>query len=446
MLDCVTATRPTRPAPRLYYGWVIVAVISLASFAQSAEGMPVLGVFLKPITVEFGWSRSLFTGALTLGTLLGGVLAIGIGPMIDRYGGRWILTIAIIIVGSTLILTSRINALWQFYLLQTMARMVSVGVVMLFLQIAIPKWFIAKRGRAVAIGQVGLTLGNVVTPLYVQLLIRVADWRAAAATAGVVMLVLSILPTAIFLRRRPEDMGLLPDGASPESDVKRQHESSNAAPERPRSEVSLSVRQVVRLHSFYLLVLSFTIVMIVAPGMFLHLIPYLTDRDLSPGIAVTVMAVVAGSAALGSIGFGLLAERYSTRLLLSMDLVLMAGGYLFLLAADSPTLALLWGLYMGLVQGGIFTMQQVILADYYGRESLGAVRGIVWPVQATANAFGPLASALAYDINGSYSLIFGVFGFLGLLSSLCVFLARPPALEGLRDDRTAAIGRSSRRL
>ena len=167
--------------------------------------MPVLGVFLKPITEEFGWSRSLFTGALTLGTLLGGVLAIGIGPMIDRYGGRWILTISIIIVGSALILTSRINALWQFYLLQIIARMVGMGVIMLSLQVIIPKWFIAKRGRAVAIGQVGLTLGNVVTPLYAQLLVRVADWRAAAATAGGVMLALSILPTAILLRRRPED-------------------------------------------------------------------------------------------------------------------------------------------------------------------------------------------------------------------------------------------------
>ena len=241
-------------------------------------------------------------------------------------------------------------------------------------------------------------------------------------------------------------MGLLPDGASPESDASGQHVSS-AAPQRPRSEVSLSVRQVVRLPSFYLLVLSFGLVMITAPGMFLHLIAYFTDRDLSPGIAVTVMAVVAGSAALGSIGFGLLAERYSTRLLLSIDLVLMAGGFVFLLAADSPPLALLWGLYMGLVQGGIFTMQQVVLADYYGRESLGAVRGVVWPVQTTANAFGPLASALAYDINGSYGVIFGVLGFLGLLAALCVFLAKPPGLiESQRGDRPAATGLSNRRL
>ena len=424
----MTTPETPRPAPRFYYGWVIVAVVALTSFAQSAEAMPVLGVFLKPITEEFGWSRSLFTGALTLGTLLGGVLAIGIGPMNDRYGGRWILTIAIIIVGSALILTSRINALWQFYLLQIIARMVGMGVIMLSLQVIIPKWFIAKRGRAVAIGQVGLTLGNVVTPLYAQLLVRVADWRAAAATAGAVMLALSILPTAIFLRRRPEDLGLLPDGALPESDVSRQPVSSDEAPRPPRPEVSLSVRQVVRLPSFYWIVLSFGIVMIVAPGLFLHLIAYLTDRDLSPGIAVAVMAVVAGSAAFGSVGFGFLAERYSTRLLLSIALVLMAGGYVFLLAADSPTLALLWGLYMGLVQGGIFTMQQIVLADYYGRESLGAVRGIVWPVQTTANAFGPLASAVAYDINGSYIFIFSLFAALGLVSSLCIFLARPPVL------------------
>lgn len=410
-----------------FYGWVIVGVVALASFIQAAEAYPTLGVLLKPITEEFGWSRSVFTGALTIGTLIGGLIAMAIGPLIDRYGGRWILAIAFAIVGITLTLTSRVNELWQFYMLQIIARASSMGVIMFALQVIIPKWFVTKRGRALAFGQVGLTMGNVVVPFYAQRMVQIAGWRVVTATMGVAMLALSIPLTALLLRRRPEDMGLLPDGVTPNEYVVHYSEPPNVtAPPPPKLEISYSARQVVRMPSFHLLLAASGLLMIIAPGMFLHLISYFTDQNLSPDVAVTVMAVVAGSAAVGSVLFGFIAERYKPRLLLSLSLLLMAGGYVFLLAAHSPFLALTWGFYMGVVQGGVFTMLQIVLADYYGRESIGAIRGIVWPVQSTANAFGPLASAMAYDAHGTYTFVFGLFALLGLIASLCAAWAKPP--------------------
>ena len=72
--------------PRIYYGWFIVLAIALTGFTQSAETFPVLGVFLKPITEEFGWSRSVFTGSMTAGTLIGAVVAVAVGPFLDRFG------------------------------------------------------------------------------------------------------------------------------------------------------------------------------------------------------------------------------------------------------------------------------------------------------------------------------------------------------------------------
>ena len=418
----------TRQRPRLYYGWVIVTVVVVTGIAQSVESHPVLGVFLKPMTEEFGWSRTVFTGAVTIGTVLGGALAIVVGPLLDRYGTRWILVISLSILGGLLILMAGVNTLWQFYTVQILARIVNMGIIVLAIQVVIPKWFIAKRGRAVAVSGLGVMLGNAITPIYVQLLINIAGWREAALTAGVVIWVVSVLPAAIFLRRSPEDMGLLPDGASPEN----VDESPALAPTHPArqsraQERSLSLRQVVRLPSFYLLVTSFGLIFFVGPGLFFHTIPYLTDQGLGSGVAVATVAVTAIGAGLGSLVFGLLAERYSTRLILTGDFLLMAIAPILLLAVASPAAALLWGLFLGVVQGGMFTVQQVILADYYGRGSLGAVRGIVWPVQMWANAAGPLSASLAYDATGDYVFIFGLFGILSLVSSLCVFLARPPS-------------------
>ncbi len=432
----MTTDHTARRRPRFYYGWVIVVVVALVSFVQTAETLPVQSVFLKPLTEDFGWSRTVFTGSMTIGTVLGGIIAIIMGPLIDRFGGRRILVIALPILGVSVILLAFITTLWQFYTLQILGRMVTMGVIALATSVIIPKWFVSRRGLAVAMGFLGLRAGNTITPLYAQLLVSIWNWRVAIATTGAVVLAVSILPVAVFLRRRPEDMGLQPDGGTP-ADIDRHHAAPSGTFTRSsRKEVSLSLRQVVRLPSFYLLVIAFSLGYLIFPSLNLHMIPYLTDRGLGPGIAVGVLAVWSASGALGSIIFGLLADRYGTRRIITVDFLLVAAGLVLLLAVRSPTLGLLWGLYQGLAQGGVLTLQQVMLADYYGRESIGAIRGVVWPVNMMANAAGPMAAALAYDITGSYLSIFALFVAFALLASLCVFVARPPAHSAPQDVKT----------
>ena len=207
-------TSPTKKRG-FYYGWVIVIVIGLGGFTQSAESYPVLGVLLKPMTGEFDWTRADFAGATMLGTLLGGIVALKAGPMIDRLGARWILTVSFAVLGSTLVLLALIQTLWEFYLLQIVGRALTMGILALALGVVVPKWFVAKRGRAVAFGGLGQRIGNAVTPLYVQYLVSHGSWRQATAVAGILMWVVSMIPIALFLRRRPEDMGLKPDGEGP---------------------------------------------------------------------------------------------------------------------------------------------------------------------------------------------------------------------------------------
>ncbi len=414
--------------PRFYYGWTIVIVVALAGFTQSAETYPVLGVFLKPMTEEFGWSRSVFTGAASIGTLLGGFLALVTGPLLDRYGPRWMLTIGFIILGGSLILMAGISALWQYYAVQIIGRVMLMGIVAMATQTIIPKWFVAKRGRAVALSGLGMRAGNTITPIYVQFLVSTWSWRVGTAVTGVVIWMVSLLPVAIFLRRRPEDMGLLPDGVTSEELEQNLDTAPGTGAHNPRQEVSLSVRQVVRLPSFYLLTAAFSLLSMVLPGTLLHLIPYLTDQGLSAGVAVAIVAVWSASGAIGGLTFGFLAERINVRLVLAGGILLMAGGFFILLIVDSPVLGFIWGFYSGLCGGGIFTLQQIVFADYYGRDSLGAIRGIFWPVQLVANSVGPIIAAIAYDTTGNYFLLFSVFGGLVIVSSLFIFLACPPVV------------------
>ena len=414
--------------PRIYYGWFIVLAIALTGFTQSAETFPVLGVFLKPITEEFGWSRSVFTGSMTAGTLIGAVVAVAVGPFLDRFGPRWLLTLALLVLGGTLLLMAWITSLWQFYALQILGRIVAMGVLSIASSVVVSKWFIRKRGRAVAFSSMGMRAGNTVTPLYVQLFVSIGNWRLAAGLAGIVVWVVSLLPAAILLRRRPEDLGLLPDGASPQAGLGGGRGGSGpAGAAAPVREISLSLRQVLREPSFYLLVTAFGLAFIAGPAISLHMIPYLTDKGIGAGVAVTVVAVWSSGSAVGSLASGFLAERYTIRKIIAAAFLLAAVGYVLLLGLESTPAALLWGLYFGLVQGGSFTLQQVIFADYYGRDSLGAVRGVVWPVQSAANAGGPLAAALAYDATGGYELIFSLFVVATLVSAVCIFFAKPPS-------------------
>ena len=412
--------------PRFYYGWWIVFVVVLAGVVQSTQGHPALGVFLKPITEHFDWSRGAYTSGMTVGTMLGGFIAIFIGPLVDRHGGRWILTTAAFVVGGTLILTAFVTSFWQFFVLQIIARTVNMGIVVLVMQVVISKWFVRRRGRAVAIGGLGGMIGNAGTPLFVQFFIGRIGWRASAVILGSTVWAVILPPIWFFLRRSPEDMGLLPDGDSEGSEqVARRNEGRSTPP--ARVETSMEVRQVLRHRSLYLLITAFTLSSLVGSSLNLHAIPYLSDRGLSAGVAVSVMAVLSSTGAAGALLMGFAVERYPARFVLSAAFVLGAISYMILLNVNGLIVAFLWAGYAGVVRGGAGILTQIIYADYYGRESLGSIRGLTSPTQMGANSLGPLAAALAFDLRGDYVFIFALYGVLMVAASFIIFLARPPA-------------------
>ncbi len=103
---------------RIFYGWFIVAVSFLCWFAADAFGWYTFGIFLGPITREFGWTITLFTGAFTLRMCIGGLLGPVVGPLVDKkYGARILMSMGVLIAGTVPILVSRMQALWQFYAL-----------------------------------------------------------------------------------------------------------------------------------------------------------------------------------------------------------------------------------------------------------------------------------------------------------------------------------------
>ena len=409
---------------RFYYGWVIVAIFILTGITQSGQFNLSMGLFIKPISEDFGWNRSVFVGALSVGSVLGGVTALLVGPALDRFGPRYVVTGGFLLAGGGLLGLTFAHGLWQFYLVIIFMRLGLQGVLNIATAVTVPKWFVRKRGRALAVAGFGSVIGNGTTPIFSQALITQFSWRVSAFTLGLIAL-LTMIPAAVFLRRRPEDMGLRPDGDLEEKTQGAQGARLGAA-RVEREEVSFTLRQTLRAPKFYLVLTIVSMGLFVVSGVSLNFLAYVSDQGLSPGSAVFLVTVWSFLASAGSLTAGTLADRFPLRFIMGVTYLGLAATMLLLLNIDTLSLGMLFAVPYGLLFGAQVTLQYLVYPTYFGRRSLGAISGVTQMVQTVVIALGPLAAAVMFDATGEYNIIFMIF--MGLLSvaGVAAFLAKPP--------------------
>lgn len=407
---------------RVYYGWVVVLVVIVANAAQAGGTLAVTGIFLKPITEEFGWSRAVFSGATGVGTLIGALIALAAGPIVDRWGPKWPLTIGFLILGGTFIRLGSVSGLGEFYVLQIAGRAAHMGVLSVGLMSTIPKWFIVHRGKAVAIGTAGNAVGIIGFPVVTQALITAFEWRVAAEALGWALIAIALPPIILLLRRRPEDMGMAPDGRALIGGADGNGVSPSVA-----DDSSMRLSQASRHFSFYLLIFASTAGFMAVTATFFHIVPYLTDSGFAPDAAVAIVAIWSGAAGIGSLVTGFFLDRFDSRLMLASQLGIAAAAYAFLLPLNALELLIIWAIGYGLIQGAMITTQQVLFANYYGRRYLGSIRGVMMLAMAVGNAVGATGAALVYDRAESYVAVFWAFVFLNGAGAVAAIMARKPA-------------------
>ena len=417
-----SADKSSSKTPRFYYGWVIVAIIFLSRFAGTTMQNPTVSVLIKPVTSDFGWSRSLFVSASSIGTVLGGLLALFIGPAIDRYGPRWIITFGFLIMGGLMVLMGSINNLWQFYLLLILSRMVLQGALNLTSNVSVAKWFYRRRGIALAVPAIGQRVGAGSTPLFAQLLASSAGWRTSLVGLGLLAWALTVIPAAIWLRRKPEDLGLLPDGDLREAST---NQSNGTDAVQANLEVSFTLKQALRTKVFYILLFVVSLSTFTNAGANFNIFPILTDRGISGFSSVVLLSVWSYIGIPSTLIWGFLGDRYKVRYLFCFVLLGMSLGTVLFLVADTFVLGLVFAVVHGFFFAGSLLFQNLIFANYFGRDSFGAIRGVVTPFQTFSNAMGPFAASLVFDISGSYDRILVSWILLLPVLAITVALAKP---------------------
>jgi MFS family permease len=364
---------------------------------------------------------------MTVRALVAGALAPFIGPFFDTKNGPRIMSIVTaIVLGISMMGIRWVHEVWQFYLLfGVLGAVANVSGGTVLVESVVPKWFIRRRGRAVAMASMGGALGPVF-PAGIQAAILAFGWRDAWFVLGLFTMAV-MLPLAFLIRTSPEDMGLLPDGDVESEDLDGASTSSSPRPTARRvEEVSLTRGETWRTPSFWMLVLIFSITSLGVQGFISNWLPYFQDIGFTATTGALALTVYGFFVFPARFLWGFLAERYSVRYLLMIQHILTALGVILLLSIGNTGMLLLFAVFMGLAYGGYIPLQRLIYPIYYGRAHLGSIRGSMRPAITVASAAGPLVIAGLYDARGSYTLAFIVVMSTWLLAGLLFTLAKPP--------------------
>ncbi len=403
---------------KIFYGWYILAVGVTGAFLSAGSSQLFMSVMLKPLTEEFGWSRTAATGAISTGTILAGLLSLPFGKLVDRYGPRLLTSLGALVAAGMYVLLTQFVALWQFYLVYIIGRVISTNTVSnVAPKTAAVNWFRRYRGRALGLIAMATALGASVLAIVARLIMEHHGWRTVFLVFALAMLFLHAIPAALILRRRPEDCGLVPDGVQI---------SPDDAASRVEEERSWTLGEALRTPSLWLLVTASIVALTVNAGIGFHLVAYYTDVGMAATVAVGALSVYAFTGAMSNVIWGFLSERLSERLLAVAVMLFTAAAILYLQTVRLPAGAFIFAVLFGLTSRGEGTLVNIILAQYYGRSSYGAISGFVNPFNMLGLGFGPLLSSVTFDATGSYEAVFYVFAVVSLLSALLLWLAKKP--------------------
>ena len=424
-----------RLAPRapFFYGWVILASAASTQVVRNAAASLTIAVFMFPLAEELGWSRTLIAGAASFGGLAASGLSPAVGWLVDRWGARLVLFASVLILGLSTISLAWATVPAAFYIAYGAGRVIFSSPVQIGSSVVVSRWFIRRRGRASGILFGSHSIGLALFPLIASVIIGGAGWREAWVVLGLLVWAIALLPTGLLLVQQPEDVGLQPDGDPPPpagSGALFGNAAAISASAPAAEEPVWTLREAVRTPTLWLVGTVAGALFLVQAGVNTHLAAYLRDQGLneaSAGVGISLNALFLG---LGSIVWGWIVERIPARRVLAAIAVAVAGASALFITAGTAAEALAYSALFGFGVGGLLSVPPVIYADYYGRRSLGAIRGVAEPLTSFGQAIGALLSGAVFDLTGSYQWAFAAFAVLGGAAAALVLFARPPRRAG----------------
>jgi MFS family permease len=396
-------------AGRWFYGWTLVVALGVTETVSYGILQYAFPVFIAPMGAELGWSTAAVTGAFSLATLVSAAAAVPAGRWVDRHGPRGLMTVGSVLAALLLFGWSRVRTIEGFYALSAGLGLAMAAVLYEPAFTLVANWFHRLRGRALTVLTFIAGFASVIFVPLATGLVQVHGWRQALVWLAAILAVTTIPPHALLLRRRPEDLGLHPDGAP----------SAAADAVDGAREPSVPARAAVRSRSFAWLAASFALSALTGTAVAVHLIPLLLERGHTPAFAGAALGMVGLMALPGRLIFTPLGSRWPRAAVTAAIFALQALGTAALLIDGNAGVWTFVALF-GAGFGAITPARAALVAELYGRASFGAVNGTLALLLALARAAAPIGASLLYLAGGGYPLVLAVLAALSLASAAAV--------------------------
>lgn len=437
----MTGHRTGQKPQGVFYGWWILAAGTIVWALQSATYYVGISAFFTALINEFGWSRTSLSLVISMARLQGGIAAPAVGFLIDRVGPRRLMIVGFTLAGTGYILLSQATSIEMFSLIFVLV--LSVGVSLGFSaspSAAVANWFIRRRSLAFGLMASGIGIGGLIVPI-IAWSITTHGWRTTAIGYGILLLV-SGIPLSMVMRHKPEPYGYLPDGdypsasENPQNAGRQRSKTGKSAPSGsevkaetraiPAVEPSFTPKQALATRAFWTYSIMAAVRLSVTSGVGVHGIPAMEHMGFSREIAALIITVMTIISIPGRISFGWLADRYEKRYVIGICLVMLTIGVTALAYATDLTLVIVFLVFFSPAHGGLVTLDQAVISDYFGRKSFASISGLFQGITMWGTMAGPVVAGYVFDVNNSYQFAFQIFAALGLLATALSFLLRRP--------------------
>lgn len=409
-------------AERFYYGWIVVLaclIIMVSIFGIRYS----YGVFFKSLEQGFGWSRALTSGIFSAYMLLCCLFAVCGGWALDRYGPRFVLIIMGMFTGSGLLLSSQADSLWKLFVSYSFLLAIGTGPTYAVIMATVSRWFLRRRGTALAIVGAGIGLGILIMNPVAAHLVSSYGWQSAYFIVGLIAL-FTIIPCAFLLKKSPDatEGYAAGEGLFQESDG---------------GSEDFSLLQAARGKNFWLFIFIWFLYSFCLHLVLTHLVPYAIDLAVPAIKAAGLLTILGGSSALGRLFMGRLSDSMGRKWTSTLSALFMAVAMLLLKGASQFQMLQLFAAIFGFFYGALDPPIVALIGEVFGLRHIGVIMGVLVTAWSAGAAAGPSLGGYLFDITGNYSIafLFGM-GSMLILSALCLSLTLP-ARSVPQDGKTA---------
>jgi MFS transporter, OFA family, oxalate/formate antiporter len=406
---------------RMFFGWWVLFGIFISYTALVGIQIYTLPLFYPELIKEFGWSTEGVTRAATIFFLTGAIITPFVSSLFDRFSARGFMIAGALAAGL---------ALFSYRSLQTVAQMAIIYMIFALSQVCagqvptmliVTRWFKRYRGIAVGITLMGPDVGGAIFPLVVKYVLARGGWRDALFVLMILSVVLMLAALFFFIRSRPEDKGLLPDG-----DIVKTENADT--PAKQTQHVGLTLGEALRMPAFYILAFTTGALWFCMNGMVQHQTIYM-NKEL--GITMDTVPMIVSAlfwfSILGKLLIGYLSDHFDKISIMFMVVVALIVGLSILRFSNADNLLGLYGYaaIFGIGYSGTFTMIQLVIAEFFSGHSYGKILGILTMVDVGSGGIAITVIAKVQEAYNSYLPVFEMLiGLTCIVAILVLFLRK----------------------